>query len=315
MSRTRKQRGFSLMELTMASALTLGLSGTVFYMLKQNQELYTTQGAAMELQQDFRASLDLIKRDVQAAGAGLPAFMGPIAGDDGGTAANGSALTDEIMLMYGDNAFPALTVNGPVAGATTAFTAQNPSGSAAPAFTNGQTYVLYAKSAARTTPANATDNAEFNIFSLSAQTAVTGGTTLTPAAATSLSLPAWSNMTAFPSMATLQLARLSEVIRYRMDPATSSLQRRRNGGDWVSIAAGITDLQIQYRMELSDTTMTVVDEPGITATSNRALIRSVLLTLSGMRPAAAPNMPPSVISQTIEITPRNLTLPGFVPNR
>src|SRR5262249_24543709 len=162
------QRGFSLLELTLALSCSIVLTGAVFYYLKQNQESFVVEAAIADLHQNFRAAMDLMTRDIQAAGAGLPQFLGPIASTDGGPDASGNPnsdaagrqLTDEILIVYGDPAFPSLTVtNGPIASRTSPIQVQNPATGPAPTFTNGDNYILYAQSQPNTY-AN-TDNAEF----------------------------------------------------------------------------------------------------------------------------------------------------------
>ena len=324
MTAKSKQRGFSLVELTVATALTIGLTGAVFYMFNKNQDSAQVERANTDLQQNFRAAMDLVSRDIQAAGAGMPQFLGPLAGQDGGTDSGGNALPDEILILYGNPNFPSLVVNGPVASSTTAFVAQTPAGGTAPTFTNNNNYVLYAASQAGAILSDSTDGAEFNVLTLNAQSAVSGGTRLTPKATPSVSPPAWTNVSTFPSSLTLRVVELDELIRYRLNTATSTLQRSRNGGAWVDVARGITDLQFQYRIESVDTTaspatftLDVVDQPGTGSSNNRALIRSVLMTMTGQTQLSrtGDNLGQRRISQTVEITPRNLVLPGFTPNR
>src|ERR1041385_5024225 len=171
MNKHTPQSGFSLLELTLALSVSVVLTGGVFYYLKQNQESFVVEAAIADLHQNFRASLDLMTRDIQGAGAGLPQFLGPIASNDGGTDASGNPntdaagrpLTDEIFLLYGDPTFPSLTVtNGPIPSRTSPIQVQNPATGPAPTFTNGDNYILYALSQPNTF-AN-TDNAEFDVF-------------------------------------------------------------------------------------------------------------------------------------------------------
>lgn len=324
MTAKMKQRGFSLVELMVATALTIGLTGAVFFMFNKNQDSAQVERANTDLQQNFRAAMDLVSRDIQAAGAGLPQFLGPLAGQDGGTDGSGNALPDEILILYGNPNFSSLTVNGPVSGSTSSFVAQTPAGGSAPTFTNGNNYVLYTASQAGAIVPDSTDAAEFSVFTLNSQSAVSGGTQLTPRTTPSIIMPGWSNVSNFPSSPTLRVTALDEVIRYRLNTAGNTLQRSRNGGSWVDVARGITNLQVQYRIESVDTTaspptftLTVVNQPGTAANNNRALIRSVLLTMTGETQLArtGDNLGQRRISQTVEITPRNLVLPGFVPNR
>src|SRR5437899_2553948 len=83
----RQQGGFSLLELVLALSISIGLTGTIFYYLKQNQEFFVMEAGIAELHQNFRAAMDLLTRDIQAAGSGLPQFLGPVAGIDGASGA------------------------------------------------------------------------------------------------------------------------------------------------------------------------------------------------------------------------------------
>jgi prepilin-type N-terminal cleavage/methylation domain-containing protein len=329
MSKHAKQQGFSLLELILALALSVGLMGTVFYYLKQNQDSFVVEAAIADLHQNFRAAMDLMTRDIQAAGSGLPQFLGPLAGLDGGTDpdtgnpltdTSGRPLTDEILILYGDPSFPALTVtNGPIASRTSTIQVQNPPTGPAPTFTNGDNYILYAVS--QPNAYGTADMAEFDVFTLSSQTAVTGGVQLVGTASTAVNPPAWGNL-AFPSVSALRVARLSEWVRYRVDPTTNELQRSISGGAWVAVARNITNLQVQYWVESVDpgtgaVTQNYIDQVGTDATNNRALTRSVRFTLTGQSQMTrvADGQGQRTLSQTIEVTPRNLVLPGFVLNR
>lgn len=320
----RKQKGFSLIELMVAAALTVGLTGVIFTILDKNRAAFTVEQGVTQMQQNVRTALDLMSRDVQAAGAGMPQFLGSIAGVDGGSDASGNPLPDELLILYGDPAFTALTVNGPVSSATSSFVAQNQAGSSAPTFSNNSNYILYTHYEGGTIVVDNSNAAEFSLFTLGSNVGVTGGTLLTPATTSLVSLPTWSSISSFPDSATLHLAKLDEVVRYRLNTATRTLQRSRNGGDWVDVGRNLTEFQIRYRVEQVDTstdpptfTMTMVDQPGTTATSNRALIRAVQIRLTGQTEVnqTGDNLGQRKWSQTIEVAPRNLNLPGFIPNR
>src|SRR5271165_2459543 len=69
--RTKRKRGFSLLEMTIAMALgTIVLGAAVsIYIQGVNATWTVTQRA--EMQQDFRAASNLLKNDLSLAGAGL----------------------------------------------------------------------------------------------------------------------------------------------------------------------------------------------------------------------------------------------------
>ena len=71
MRRTTGEEGFSLIELTIAAMLTVGLVGAVFSLLNRNQQIFINETGVSDLNQNMRTVVDLITRDVQSAGMGL----------------------------------------------------------------------------------------------------------------------------------------------------------------------------------------------------------------------------------------------------
>lgn len=317
------QHGFTLLELMLSMLITIGLTGAVFYYLKQNQDVFVVQSAMADTQQNFRAALDLLTRDIQAAGANIPNFMGPIAGTNGS-----SGTPDEILLVYGDASSSAVTVSGPIASASSTIDVL---GTSLPTFTNGSNYIIYAYTQTNNSGADlSSGNAEFSIFKLASQATISGGVRLTPTTPTNpdgsaLANPlptSWQNM-GFPGSASLGVMKLDPTngwVRYRVDTTNRELQRSVNGGAWVAVAHNIADLQLQYWVEYNNGTsytQATISDFGTGATNNRALVRAVFVTLT-----AQTNMGRNVdgsgqrtISQTIQVTPRNMVLPGFVVNR
>lgn len=306
----------------LALSLSIGLTGAVFYYLRQNQNVFIVEASIADLHQNFRASMDLITRDIQSAGSGAPRFLGPISMQDGGTDASGNPLPDEIFILYGDPTFtdvPVInsTTGTPLTSRTSAIQVQTPP-VGAPAFTNGQNYILYA--VAQANEIGTADLAEFDVFTLNSQSNIAGGIQLSAAATSAVNPPSWA--TVFPSAAALRVTRLSEWVRYRVDTTTNELQRSVNGGAFVAVAHDIANMQLQYWIEHVDpvtgaVTPSLVDQVGTTTTNNRALIRNVVLTLTGRTQMSrnTDGQGQRSISQTIQITPRNLVLPGFVRNR
>jgi len=66
------ERGFSLIELLIAMVVTLIVGGAVLMLLVQANQSFQTQPEMTERQQNIRAAMDLIMRDIANAGAGLP---------------------------------------------------------------------------------------------------------------------------------------------------------------------------------------------------------------------------------------------------
>ncbi len=324
MKKKTQQGGFSLIELLVAMALMVGLTGAIFYLLNQSQAAFVVEGAVADNAQNFRAALDLLNRDIQAAGAGLPGFLGPVAGNDGGVDGSGNPLPDEILLLYSatTTGFPAtIQTASALSGPGAVLNAQNPLVGSAPVFSNGSDYIIYTTAQPQAIPTPA--NAEFYVFTLDSQTPISGGTSLTPRSTPAVSLPGWSNLS-FPSTTALQIAPLSEVVRYKVDSTTKQLQRKVNGGNFVTVAENIANLQLSYLTEQADNTTSpptltsvAVDQVGTSNTNNRALIRAVQVTVTARTQMGqvADRQGERTISETIQVTPRNLVLPGFVVNR
>jgi len=69
------ERGFSLIELMIAMAVTLIVCGAVVSLLMQGNRAFQIQPDMTERQQNIRAAMDLIMRDIANAGASVPFAM------------------------------------------------------------------------------------------------------------------------------------------------------------------------------------------------------------------------------------------------
>ena len=321
------EQGFSILEMLLAMSITIGLTGTIFYFIQKGQVTYTVEGARSDMQQNFRAAVDLISRDIQAAGAGIPKFLGPILTKDGG-----GTTPDRILFLYGNPDFSQATVAGPVASSTAQITAMDTSTATPSSYVVGKTYLLYNQAKVQSPlPTDVTDFAEFSVFSIAASgdiVSVTGGKKITPTVSgtlsTYLSGSTWSHTMSFPSGSDLAVVELQEMVEYQIDSVNKTLQRNQNQTGWVDVARGITDLQFAYGIETVDNSTTpatfpesVVDNVVQSASNNRALIRRVRVTLTGQTQMATDpdHLGQRAVSLYVTVAPRNLVLPGFVPNR
>src|SRR5262245_5368103 len=73
--RRNTQSGFSLIELLVAMVVTLFIVGAVVGLLTGGQSSFKHQPERTDRQQNIRVAMDVIMRDVGAAGVGMPAFM------------------------------------------------------------------------------------------------------------------------------------------------------------------------------------------------------------------------------------------------
>ncbi len=333
MKQKTNEQGFSILEMLIAMSITIGLTGTLFYFFKQAQDTFVVNSARSDLNQNFRAALDLMARDVQAAGAGIPLFLGPVASKDGGGSNANPSLNpaDSILILYGNSNVSPVAVK-----ATSTFPA--PTSTTSTIYTDIPTttitagnYILYTVAQPQMQATNITDFAEFSLFNLASDSTITnvssGGTVigrqLTPTAF-SLNSDAnyWTHTMSFPSSSSMRVVPLDEVIEYTVDTASSELRRNRNRSGWVSVARGIYNLQIRYQIETFDASTSTytpswVNQVNQADTNNRALIRAVEITIFGRTQMTGDGdkQGQRSISQTLEVTPRNLVLPGFAPNR
>jgi Tfp pilus assembly protein PilW len=78
--RRSSERGFSLVELMVASATLLVLLGAVLTFFSRSQVVYTNERATLDMVQDMRTVFDRFTNEIRMAGAGLPAPRGVILG-------------------------------------------------------------------------------------------------------------------------------------------------------------------------------------------------------------------------------------------
>jgi prepilin-type N-terminal cleavage/methylation domain-containing protein len=87
----RRESGFSLVELMVAMTITLIVSGAIYGLLTAGGNAFRREPEVADRQQNIRAAMDLIARDVYNAGAALPTFaqaftrVDPTGGDCDGT--------------------------------------------------------------------------------------------------------------------------------------------------------------------------------------------------------------------------------------
>lgn len=330
-----QEQGFSILEMLVAMSITVGLTGTLFYFFKQSQDAFVVESARTEMNQNFRAALDLMARDVQAAGAGIPQFLGPIAGKDGGGTNTDPSLNppDTLLLLYGNANVTPVSIK-----ATSTYPA--PTGTASPIYTDIPTtafatgnYLLYTVAQSQVQAADISDCAEFSLFNIANSTDITTisssgtviGRRVNPTVFSinpSTDATYWNFTMGFPSSTSLSVVPLDEVIEYMVDTTSSELRRNRNRSGWVAVARGIYNFQLRYQIEAYDSindvfTTSWVDQVNQSSSNNRALIRSVEITLFGrtQMTGSGDRQGQRSISQTLEVAPRNLNLPGFAPNR
>jgi hypothetical protein len=76
--RSPSDAGFTIIELLIATAIMLTVTGTVFSLLNPTQGIYKTQPEVADVQQRLRVGVDTMQKDLVMAGAGT--YMGSAAG-------------------------------------------------------------------------------------------------------------------------------------------------------------------------------------------------------------------------------------------
>jgi prepilin-type N-terminal cleavage/methylation domain-containing protein len=312
--------GFSLVELMIAMTVTLIVSGAIYGLLAAGGDAFRREPEVADRQQNIRAAMDLIARDVFNAGASLPTFAQTftIADPDtpgcasldgcGMPGSMGADRTDVLEMVSVDEQCPYQTVcsDAIVAGMNGEFVTREgvPACMTLPGFallTDNTSFVIQAASASTgTTPCTSGDARNGNL-TLSAA--------LSPWPALGTFLPAApGELTSGGNVIFLYRGR---VVRYRVavtDPADptpalwrSETSRYKRDGDfaiepgeggfpgpdspWEMVARGIEDLQVEYFAGVGPW----VDAPPIVTNGDwNSLVQRVRITLSAR--SSAPNL-------------------------
>ncbi len=324
------ESGFSLVEVMLAAVLTVGIIGAVFGLMNQNQRMFMTETSVTEMNQSVRTAVDLITRDVQSAGVGLPRGTGNFAAIFYTNGASGGV--DSLLMVNGDLNAPVsdlvpqegagatfnllvpngLTITG--SGASQTMTYNDPDGTARNLYqsysTDANYYIVY-------------DDVHAMLIALTAnaQTTVVGGVTqiqLTHATGNTINNTANYGTTIDqkfgtaidtgpPDYNSARVAKLGNLVAYRINTTTKELERTEDLTTWYSVARGITDLQVKYRVLTR--VAGVVSESKLDAPTARGNIRSMIFTLKAETPDVDPadkSFRKTVLS--FEVSPRNLNL-------
>jgi prepilin-type N-terminal cleavage/methylation domain-containing protein len=294
----RPEAGFSLPELLVAMVITVSLMAVVFTLMRQNQGIFETETGVTSMNENVRAAVDLLTREIQAAGTGLRGMSAPILGVDG---ENGHG--DRIAILLGDP-------NAPVAQVRTAGASQavlilpgaggldyrDDRGKPRRLYEPGDRYVLY-------------NDAHFVVVRVgTASLTATGDVAVTFAPDKSNLRPKFGDYR-FNPVADANgalFARLDEIVTYRYDRDGQTLERRENHGPWAAVARGIIGFQVRYRALTPEKTLTEpLDEPP----ADREEIRSVVLTVRARTPDVEPGTPSyRETAERFEVTPRNMRI-------
>jgi prepilin-type N-terminal cleavage/methylation domain-containing protein len=95
-----RERGFSLVEVMIAVAITATVMASVFLLLQRGQRSFTREPEVSDMNASARASLDRVAQDLTVAGFNTPITM-PIMWFDGG-----GITPDEVTIVYADPEVP-----------------------------------------------------------------------------------------------------------------------------------------------------------------------------------------------------------------
>jgi prepilin-type N-terminal cleavage/methylation domain-containing protein len=303
----RAESGFSLVELLVAMVITLALMTIVFSLMRQNQWIFTTESGVTAMNENVRAAVDLMTREVQAAGTGLRGMSAPILGVDG----EGDA-GDRVAILIGDPAAPIAAVKSsapenrgagqvvlvPPAGvAADGRTYRDERGRERRLYETGDRYVLY-------------NDTHFTIVRVADVSRTPAGDLVVLCAPDRTNpRPKFGGYAyrAETDTSGALFARLDRIVTYRYDRERETVERRENRDDWAAVAHGIIGFQLRYRV-LDETG--ALSEPLEAPPEERDAIRSVVLTIRARTPDATPGSPHyRETAERVEITPRNMRLP------
>ena len=316
--RRSNERGFSLIELSIGALLTVGMMGVIFSLVNQNQQVFLSESGTTDMNENMRTAVDLMTRDVQSAGMGLPRSNGSFAAIYHVNGANGAP--DSIMIVNGDPYAPDVDINSydsvnhqflcvppsdvkvTGSGTTTAMTY----------LANGVTKNIYQSYANDARLYVCYDDKLSKVFQVSANAQIDGTGQLQIKHNTAVF---WSPATTFgspidtgdPDYPNAKLCMLSSLVAYRLNAATHELERTEDLQNWYAVARGVVDLQIQYF------TVAVANPPDLGTLADAPAIRRNIRAVSIKIVAETADLPTTSKNYRrmvllFEATPRNFNL-------
>lgn len=332
----KNEKGFSLLELLVAAALTVGLIGGIFALANRNQQVFVTESGVTDLNQNVRTAVDLLTRDIQCAGMGLPVGVGNFAAIYYKNGASGAP--DSILMLNGNPSAPVATFDSRST-ANTEILLMVPSdvvrtGSGSSTTFSYTSYDKTTKSIYKTYSSDPRmyliyDDTHSMLFPLRSNGIITGagagerlklqydGSKYTNPAtlfgtAIGAGEPVYSSDT--------NVALIESTVAYKLDTTTRELLRSDDFQNWYAVARGIVNFQVQYRIlrrtagdvieeKLTDTPGDGTDKAQSGELTSRGDIHSVIITIVAETTGVPANNPSyRRVTQKFEIAPRNLNL-------
>lgn len=298
--------------------LTVGMMGAIFSLVNRNQQVFLSESSTTDMNENVRTVVDLITRDVQSAGMGLPRANGSFAAIYYVNGASG--VSDQIMIVNGDPYAPDVVItsndsanNQFLCVAPSEVTVTGSGGSTAMTYkANGVTKNIYQSYANDPRLYICYDDKLAKVFQISANAQINGALQLQVKYNTAVF---WSPAATFgsaidtgnPNYLAAKLCMLSSLVAYRRNAATHEIERTEDLVNWYAVARGIVDMQIQYF------TVTAANPPDLGTLEdsplNRRNIRAATITIiaeTADLPAVSRNYRRVVIQ--FQATPRNFNL-------
>lgn len=320
MKTLNRENGFSLIEVTVAALLTVGLLGVIFLLLNKNQQVFVTESSVTDMNENMRTAVDLLTREVQSAGMGLPRTPGSFAAIFCVNGASGAP--DSILVVNGDPFAPVADVEETSNGNATLDCIPPPelaAGAGTGTYTDnkGAVRLLYKAYSADPRFYVCYDDTKLRVMSLTSDGQIVnaaGDTRLrlqhTVANDTSPATTFGSPVdTAAPDYPNAKIAPLTSLAAYRVNRTTGELERTEDLLNWYSIARGVIDLQVEYRVVTGKDVNGNDIESMVSAPGDRRDIRSVSIKITNETPDLEPVAKGYRRTvQKFEVAPRNFNL-------
>ena len=254
------ESGFSMIELMVAMLITLIVTGAIFGLLSSGQSAFKVQPERTDRQQNIRQAMDLITRDVAAAGVGMPTFIQTFkTGLDGvGQTSPFGGNTDELEMVTNSSGFSNESVCSDSSGATVLVrkgSATFPSGTPVMLiFANGTWTVRNANAVAAgssSTDAACTTSNHVAV-TLDATACSPSGTGLGNAGSANVRLTTCAGASPCCTLDPASGLGFGEVVHYRINNGSDgipNLERSVNGAAFQIVARGVEDMQVTYRAQ------------------------------------------------------------------
>jgi Tfp pilus assembly protein PilW len=321
MNHTTNERGFSMLELTLAVLLTVGLMGAVFSLMSRNQQIFVTESNVTDMNQNVRTVVDLLTQDIQSAGMGLPRTKGSFASIFYTNGVN-TTTADKLLIVNGNPFAPITDISAfddsnlsdrilyceiPPEVSTDSnglYTYLDQTGTAQPIYRTSSSvyYICY-------------DDKQVRRFTLN-----NNGTLTTVNGNNYIRLryngTSWTNTptsfgstidTGEPDREQASIAMLNSLISYRVNNTTRELERTEDLSNYYPVARGIINVQFLFRA--IGINNGVITENITAAPTDRDNIRAVIITITAETPDYQPgDKNYRQVTHRFEVAPRNFNL-------